>query len=148
MNNKFSIIVETILIIIIISLLSVIVLPKLLKTIQNSEIETFTSEVQEIYRISKLQQSKINRETIYNNAVGASTQNLSCNKLNDLSISDKNILYTVTINYYGKITSLLVTNGKYEYIYNGDDLTLDQITEKEVKDIKFLSSEISLSLCE
>ena len=64
MNNKLSIVVETILIIIIISLLSIIVLPKLLKTIQNSKIETFTSEVQEIYRISKLQQSRINKNNL------------------------------------------------------------------------------------
>lgn len=148
MNNKFSTLIEIVILLIIIALLFVIALPKLMKTYEKSKIEVFLANTQEIYRSAKSQQSKINRETIYNNGIGASTLNYTCNKLNDLSINkDKSIVYTITLNYYGNVTNLSVTNGKYEFIYNGEDLKLNEITEDSVKNIKFGNSEISLSLC-
>ena len=148
MNKNVSIILEVILIIILVSLLTVMILPKLFRTSQNSEVETFVAEIQKIFRASKFQQSKINKDVIYNNAIGASTKNNSCNNISNLKLKDKNIVYTISLDYYGKITNLAVSNDEYEYIYKGEDLQLKDIKESEVKNIKYTSSEISLSLCE
>ena len=157
MNHKLSIVFEIITIIILAALLTVItfssfvlvstiIYPKLNRTSKNSKVETFVAEVQNIYRVTKTQENK--QSVVYNNGVGASTSNNTCNNLNNLLLKDKSIVYTVTLDYYGNITNLAVSNGEYEFVYKGEDLKLDDITESSAKNAKIGNSEISLSLCE
>ncbi len=148
MNNKFSIFLDIFLLVIFVLLLSLIIFPKLLKTIEKSKLETFVANTQKLYRESINEYNKVKTNVIYNNGIGASTLNYNCNKIPDLSFNDKKIIYTISIDKFGNITNLAITNGIYEYIYEGNELNLEDITEDKVTNIKFGNTNISLSLCD
>ena len=58
------------------------------------------------------------------------------------------MIYTITLDKVGNVINFAVTNGKYEYKYQGNGLEFNDLNESNILNININNSEISLSLCE
>lgn len=100
---------------------------KIYDQINNKPTASFVIETKEILNKAKTYWQK---ETITNTSRETSyikKNNIYCNN-KKFAITDDNVEYFITINVNGYVTKYIITNGKFMYSYNGDNLQLDDIT--------------------
>ena len=130
MNKKGFTLVELLAVIAILAILVIIALPNVMSMFNKAKKSSFETEVKEIYTNAK--QQWINDSlTISSAQTYIKSESENCGKQLDMNIRN-NLNYYVEMNGTGKITNLYVTDGTYQYKYNGSGLEKDNIGEAEI----------------
>ena len=101
--------------------------------------DTFIANLQEIVRTAGEKYDASSRdEIIFNNATGDSAEATLCNDELGADISDDKLLYSIIIDYKGRVKHFAATNGSYEYLYDMDEdsinyLTFDMIGQNSIR---------------
>ena len=131
-NKKGFTLVELLAVIAILAILVIIALPNVMSMFNNAKKSSFETEVKQIYKLSKSQWMSDNltlgSEKIYSQC------DSGCNNPIESMDARSNLNYYVKISGTGKVTELYVTDGTYQYEYNGSDLI-----QEDIKDIKTIA---------
>ena len=132
MKRKGFTLVELLAVIAILAILVIIALPNVMSMFNNAKKSSFETEVKQIYKLSKAQwmndSLSTSTEEIYSNCKTGCTNPLkNMDSRNDLN-------YFVKLSGTGKVLNLYVTDGTYQYEYNGNDLN-----QEEIKDISIIA---------
>lgn len=138
-KNKKDLVINLVSIFIMIVIFLAIVIPLVKDTFATTAKDTFVANLQEIVRTAGEKYDASSRdEIIFNNATGDSADATLCNDGLDADISDEKLLYSIVIDYKGRIKHFAATNGSYEYLYDMDEdsinyLTFDMIGQNSIR---------------
>lgn len=138
-KSKKDLIVNLILIFVMLLVFLAIIIPLFKETFSATSRDVFIANLQEIVRTASDEYDASSRdEIIFNNATGDSADATLCNNGLDADISDDKLLYSIIIDYKGRIKHFAATNGSYEYLYDMDEdsinnLTFDMIGENSIR---------------
>ena len=127
-KNGFTL-VELLAVISILTILVIIALPNVIGMFNDAKGKSFATECKQIYKVA--QQQYVNDslfETQERTYAKCETQN--CGTELDLS-GRSNIQYFIKFNKAGKVTEFYVTDGDYQYTYEGSDLLPTDIIDVE-----------------
>ena len=129
MNNKKGFtLVELLAVIAILALLVIIALPNVMSMFNKAKKSSFETEVTEIFKGS-LSQWMNDSLSVAKSKIYGKCNNASCGtELDNMNIRS-NLEYMVKLDGTGKVTKLFVTDGTYQYEYNGPELKQDDIKE-------------------
>ena len=138
MKKGFTL-VEVLTVIVILSILTLLLLPNSLKLFNKSKENAFLTEVRDIYKLAK-------NEYILDRANGEFEQDY-CFSDNPLPLDGrKDIKYHILFSAQGNIVFYQVSDGSYQYSYEGSGLKITDI--QSVQDIsKINSSEVIVPNC-
>ena len=138
-KNKKDLIINLVLIFFMLLIFIAIVIPLVRDTFDATSRDTFIANLQEIVRTAGEKYDASSRdEIIFNNATGDSADATLCNDGLGADISDDKLLYSIIIDYKGRIKHFAATNGSYEYLYDMDEdsinyLTFDMIGQNSIR---------------
>ena len=138
-KNKKDLIINLVLIFFMLMIFIAIVIPLIKDTFTATSRATFIANLQEIVRTAGEKYDPSSRdEIIFNNATGDSADAMLCNDGLGADISDDKLLYSIVIDYKGRIKHFAATNGSYEYLYDMDEdsinyLTFDMIGQNSIR---------------
>ena len=127
MKKKGFTLVELLAVIAILAILVIIALPNIMSLFNKAKQSSFETEVKQVYKLAKAQWMSdsfgLNGEKVYSqNSNGCTNSLKNMNTRNNLN-------YFVKLNGTGKVIELYVTDGTYQYSYNGDELLLENIKD-------------------
>ncbi len=127
-KNGFTL-VELLAVIAILAILVIIALPNVMNMFNNAKKSNFETEVKQIYKMSITQWMSDNitssSEIIYSKCEDGCENSLK-------NLDARNSLnYYVKVNNSGKVTQLYVTDGTFQYKYDGNDLKTEEIKDIE-----------------
>ena len=131
-KNGFTL-VELLAVIAILAILVIIALPNVMDMFNNAKKSAFETEVKQIFKLSKSEWM--------NDSLGVSSEKIysqcdnGCN--NPIKSMDvrSNLNYYVKISGTGKVTDFYVTDGTFQYSYNGEELK-----QEDIKDVKIIAN--------
>lgn len=126
MKKKGFTLVELLAVIAILAILVVIALPNVLKLFNNAKKNTFVSEIKNVY------QTAINKVT-KESAKGNYITYISSESDENLNLSGKEVKYCFKFNNDGEVTSMIIGNGSYYYVYDGST-NINDIDSNELKE--------------
>lgn len=138
-TNKKELIINLVLIFFMLLIFLAVVVPLVRDTFKTTARDTFIANLQEIVRTAGEKYDASSRdEIIFNNATGDSADAILCNDGLGADISDDKLLYSIVIDYKGRIKHFAATNGSYEYLYDMDEdsinyLTFDMIGQNSIR---------------
>lgn len=138
-KSKKDLIINLVLIFFMLLIFIAIVIPLIKDTFTATSRDTFIANLQEIVRTAGEKYDASSRdEIIFNNATGDSADATLCNDGLGADISDDKLLYSIVIDYKGRIKHFAATNGSYEYLYDMDEdsinyLTFDMIGQNSIR---------------
>ena len=128
-KNGFTL-VELLAVIAILAILVIIALPNVMSMFNRAKKSSFETEVKQIYELSKTQWMSdslgVSSEKTYSQC------NNGCNNPIKSMDARKGLNYYVKLSGTGNVTSLYVTDGTYQYEYNGGNLKKDEIGEAKI----------------
>ena len=135
---KFSIF-EMLAFVVVIAILVVNILPSVTKSFGNESRKEFVTEVKGVYSAAKEQYEKDNLLIIEERSYSqVEADSLTCGKeiYKKLDISTrKDLVYFIKINKEGKVVKFVISNSKYSYSYDGEDLDIEKVElDKELKE--------------
>lgn len=138
-KSKKDLIINLVLIFFMLMIFIAIVIPLVRDTFDVTSRDTFIANLQEIVRTAGEKYDASSRdEIIFNNATGDSAEATLCNDELGADISDDKLLYSIIIDYKGRVKHFAATNGSYEYLYDMDEdsinyLTFDMIGQNSIR---------------
>lgn len=138
-KSKKDLIINLVLIFFMLMIFIAIVIPLIKDTFTATSRDTFIANLQEIVRTAGEKYDASSRdEIIFNNATGDSAEATLCNDGLGADISDDKLLYSIIIDYKGRVKHFAATNGSYEYLYDMDEdsinyLTFDMIGQNSIR---------------
>ena len=129
-NKKGFTLVELLAVIAILAILVIIALPNVMMMFNNAKKRAFETEVMEIYVTAK-QQWISDSLSLSSDQTYAKCKSEICSKQLNLNARN-NLEYYVEMNKAGEITILYVTDGTYQYKYEGNGLEKNNIGEAEI----------------
>lgn len=138
-KSKKDLIINLVLIFFMLMIFIAIVIPLVRDTFTTTSRDTFIANLQEIVRTAGEKYDASSRdEIIFNNATGDSAEATLCNDELGADISDDKLLYSIIIDYKGRVKHFAATNGSYEYLYDMDEdsinyLTFDMIGQNSIR---------------
>lgn len=138
-KSKKDLIINLVLIFFMLMIFIAIVIPLVRDTFTTTSRDTFIANLQEIVRTAGEKYDASSRdEIIFNNATGDSAEATLCNDELGADISDDKLLYSIIIDYKGRVKHFAATNGLYEYLYDMDEdsinyLTFDMIGQNSIR---------------
>ena len=122
--------VELLAVIAILAILVIIALPNVMKMFNNAKKSAFETEVREIY-INAKQQWMSDSLSVSSNQTYVKCKTEKCGK--QLNMNTRNDLeYYIEMSGTGKVTSMYITDGTYQYKYEGTGLEKNDIGEAEI----------------
>ena len=141
MNKKGFTLVELLAVIAILAILVIIALPNIMGMFNQAKKNSFITEVKQIHKLSEEQWVSDSlfktEEIIYNRCSTCTGKQIQLSGRN-------NIDYYVKISKAGKVVQLYVTDGTYQYTYDGEELLINEIND--VKEIARLSDSEIISI--
>lgn len=144
MKRKGFTLVELLAVIAILAILVIIALPNVLKMYSDGKKNIFTTEVKQIYSVSRQQWML---DSINNPVEKTYSKCSNCNESKNLNLNGgKDISYYVKLDNYGNVKELYVTNGVYQFQYSGNSIesyfnNIDNISELESNEIISIDQE-------
>lgn len=138
-GNKKELVLNIVLISVMLLIFLSIVIPLFKDSFTATSRDVFIANLQDIVRTASEKYDASSRdEIIFNNATGDSADATLCNNGLNANISDDKLLYSIIIDYKGRIRHFAATNGSYEYLYDMDEdsinyLTFDMIGENSIR---------------
>ena len=133
MNDKKGFtLVELLAVIAILAILVIIALPNVMSMFNNAKKSSFETEVKQIFKLTKSQWMSDNL-TSGNEAIYSKCEN-GCNNPIKSMDARKGLNYYIKVNGTGKITKFYVTDGTFQYSYNGEELK-----QEDIKDIQIIA---------
>lgn len=138
-TNKKELIINLVLIFFMLLIFLAVVIPLIRDTFKTTARDTFIANLQKIVRSADEKYDASSRdEIIFNNATGDSAEATLCNDELGADISDDKLLYSIVIDYKGRVKHFAATNGSYEYLYDMDEdeinyLTFDMIGQNSIR---------------
>lgn len=138
-KSKKDLIINLVLIFFMLMIFIAVVIPLVRDTFTTTSRDTFIANLQEIVRTAGEKYDASSRdEIIFNNATGDSAEATLCNDELGADISDDKLLYSIIIDYKGRVKHFAATNGLYEYLYDMDEdsinyLTFDMIGQNSIR---------------
>ncbi len=133
MNKKGFTLVELLAVIAILAILVIIALPNVLKMFNDSKKNSFMTEVRDIY---KQAQTQFIADSM--TAAGGKTYasaSLNCTSgTTPLELQGRDIKYLVVLDNTGKVTSISVTDGTYNYVPTTAPTDASEITADKIAD--------------
>ena len=123
-DNKGFTLVELLAVVAILSLLVIIALPNIMAMFKEAKKNSFLTECKQIYKTS--QQQWMN-DSMFETEEQTYTRCDTCTGKSLKLNGRQEIDYFITLNKAGKVTSFKATDGTYQYIYDGDDLKVEDI---------------------
>ena len=125
-NNRGFTLVELLAVISILAILAIITLPNMIKMFNEAKKNSFTTEVKTIYREAEKQW--ISDSMFATDAIEYSRcQDCSGNSLKLSGRTE--VDYYIKLTKAGKVVEYYVTDGTYQYLYSGNGLKIEDITD-------------------
>ena len=130
MKRKGFTLVELLAVIAILAILVIIALPNVMKMFNNAKKSAFETEVREIY-INAKQQWMSDSLSVSSNQTYVKCKTEKCGKQLNMNIRN-DLEYYIEMSGTGKVTSMYITDGTYQYKYEGTGLEKNDIGEAEI----------------